>query len=78
MTKGKTDRKRYRRMCHGDTSGCRPEVKIEKGEHSVERIIHGKSPEYDITPYIHKLHFRCTKTNEEAYLIEDITGDEEQ
>jgi transposase len=77
--KGKTDRKRYRRMCHGDYSYCTPEERIVKGEDSERNPNwdhnNKKSKLYITTKYIHRLHFKCTKNNKEPR-IEDITGDE--
>ena len=81
--KEKTARKRYKRMCHGDYMGCKPEVKTVEGERKTpnpERDPNSKmwGDQYIHTPFKELWHFECTKGNKAAHLIEDITGDEKQ
>tara|TARA_R110000751_G_scaffold143119_1_gene246503 strand:+ start:24 stop:266 length:243 start_codon:yes stop_codon:yes gene_type:complete len=79
ISKGKTDRKRDRRMCHDNYSGCRPEVKTVEGENKTPNPNSKDwSDRYIITPFKELRHYECTKGNKAPYLIEDITGDEEQ
>tara|TARA_R110000824_G_scaffold73751_2_gene187760 strand:- start:505 stop:825 length:321 start_codon:yes stop_codon:yes gene_type:complete len=78
----KTNRKRNRRMCHGDYLACKPEIKTVEGKRktiNLERDPNSKdwSNQYIFTPFKELHHFECTKGNK-APRIEDITGDEEQ
>jgi len=78
----KTNRKRNRRMCHGDYLACKPEIKTIEGERKTpnpERDpnsrMHGDR--FIFTPFKELHHYECTKSNK-APRIEDITGDEKQ
>ena len=82
--KEKTARKRYKRMCHGDYMGCRPEVKTVEGERktpNLERDPNSKmwGDQYIITPFKEAHHYECTKGNKAPRIeVLEITGDEKQ